>query len=53
MHGNGSDGMRAIRGFWVLLAGNVRMNESKTTIRDSVGSRRELNRGVHFDVLLY
>ena len=40
-------------GFWVLLSGNVRMNGPKTTMLDSMGSRRELNRGVHFDVLLY
>ena len=53
MHGNGSDGMRAMSGFWVLLSGNVRMNGPKTTILGSVGSRSELNRGVHFDVLLY
>ena len=52
MQGNGSDGMRAMIGFWVLLSGNVRMNGPKTTILDSVGSRSELNRGVHFDVIV-
>ena len=50
MQGNRSGGMRAMIGFWFLLSGNVRMNGPKTTILDSVGSRSELNRGVHFDV---